>query len=111
MGLKHAGGAAEMGASVWGPATSHGALMMEVIHLDLSNVSWGWARSIPPDEVSDSVLMYIQMEYVFPPFSRCRECETNWAKLRGYLLINQAEKRGEHIEATRPQAGGNVTVS
>ena len=53
---------------------------------------------MPPDEVSELPLMCFKMEYAFPLYSnRWDECETNWAKLRGHLLINQAEKHEENI--------------
>lgn len=53
------------------------------------NTTW-WGVRVPSDVHQNGICFS-------SPFNRWEECETNWAKLQGHLLINQAEKRGEHI--------------
>lgn len=55
------------------------------------NTTW-WGVWVPSDVHQNGICF-------FPSFNRWEECETNWAKLQGHLLINQAEKRGEHIRS------------
>lgn len=59
--------------------------------LAVINTTW-WGVWVPSDVHQNGICFS-------SPFNRWEECETNWAKLQGHLLINQAEKRGEHIRS------------